>query len=107
MMTKMMFSVRRRWEAALTVLRSRTLAAATQRLRHVRRIADEAEGTARKYQNQPESMKKKGLFGKKKPIEKDPVRAANGFDLAGGVELLSNHFFPPRDLTERGGTPCS
>lgn len=42
----------------------------------LRRIADEAEGTARKYQNQPESMKKKGLFGKKKPIEKDPVRAA-------------------------------
>jgi hypothetical protein len=45
----------------------------------LRRIADEAEDTARKYQNQPESMKKKGLFGKKKAIEKDPVRAAKSF----------------------------
>jgi hypothetical protein len=40
----------------------------------LRRLADEAEDTARKYQNQPESIKKKGLFGKKKAVEKDPVR---------------------------------
>lgn len=42
----------------------------------LRKIADEAEEAARRYQNQPESIKKKGFLrgaGKKK-VEKDPVR---------------------------------
>jgi hypothetical protein len=64
----------------------------------LRRIADEAEDTARKYQNQPESIKKKGLFGKKKPIEKDPVRAPKAWAANGP---LGSHcgIFSPFSLT--------
>jgi hypothetical protein len=76
----------------------------------LRRLADEAEDTARKYQNQPESSKKKGLFGKKKVVEKDPVRTLSWvvwLMVVPGLYVTSHHSCLRwlLSISERGGTP--